>query len=196
MEAEKKQLFKSVSDWVAAQSKAHIKRNMLDDAILTELELCLYFAIGIPSVEIFNFLLDVKRKRPRASEKLDINAKIVDILARYPLLGGMTASSAIYLRDAVCSVMHDDLQATLDEVARLSNTKIPAEHTECYLMFSQHVCAAAEYADGWVFFKVRFAQFLLDNKRIDEARTAVEELEQLLPDDPEIKELRDILNAI
>jgi uncharacterized protein HemY len=67
---------------------------------------------------------------------------------------------------------------------------VPQEHEECYLRFAQYVCAAAEYAEGWVFFKIRLAQLLLDSKRASEANAIIEELEQMLPNDPEVVQLR------
>jgi len=47
-----------------------------------------------------------------------------------------------------------------------------------------------EYADGWIFFKKELAKFLLISGSTDKANVQIKELEELLPDDKEIIDLR------
>ena len=192
---EKTQLFGSLAKAIATKTEEMQGRYPQDDHIETELEIFLNRALGVSDEEMFKFLIDVKMKRPLSSEKLDIDVKISEVMEKSVLLGGMTADTAVFISDAVCAVMRDDLQAALDEVVRLSDCEIPSEHIECYLMFAQYVCAEAEYAEGWLYFKKSLAQFLLDNARVDEARFEIEELEEMLPSDGEVAGLREILDS-
>ena len=123
------------------------------------------------------------------TEKIELNTQIYNIIEKYPLLTGMTAESSIFLIDAVSDVMKGNLQAALDKIFRLSDSNIPSEHIESYMMFSQYVCAAAEYDKGWIFFKKLWAQFLLKSNRLDEARIEIDELTEMLPNDKEIQSM-------
>lgn len=105
---------------------------------------------------------------------------------KHPLLTGMTAEAAVFLHVAVSAVMRNDVQTALDEVIRLSENEVPAEHAESYIMFAQYLCASVEYTEGWLFFKKLWVQFLLDGKKYDEARTALDELNQMIPEDADV----------
>jgi len=192
---EKKQLFESVANWISVQKKAIPKKQKIDDSILIELEIFLNRALNKSDDDMFNFLVDIRNKHPKLSEKLSIDEQIYEIMKNYSLLTGMTVETAIFLGNAVNAVLRKDSQTTLDEVVRLSDKKIPMEHIECYLLFSQYVCAASAYIEGWIFFKKLFAQFLLDTTRVEEACAAVNELAEILPDDAEVVALKISLDA-
>jgi glycosyltransferase involved in cell wall biosynthesis len=69
----------------------------------------------------------------------------------------------------------------------LSRKEIADEQIGSYCELGEFLCAACENADGWLFFKKLFAQFLLDNGRTDEAREKIDELAELLPEDEDVK---------
>jgi hypothetical protein len=76
----------------------------------------------------------------------------------------------------------------------LLRKEVPDEQVERFCDVGQLVCAAAENADGWVFFKKLRAQFWIGNGRTDKARAEVDELAELLPADREIAGFQAQLN--
>lgn len=75
----------------------------------------------------------------------------------------------------------------------LALEEVPDEQAEDFCNIGEFVCAAADYAEGWIVFKKLFIDLLLDKGRLDEARDRIGELEELLPEDSEISELRERL---
>jgi len=131
-------------------------------------------------------LLELIDKRAESNE-ISLDHLIVQRLSREPLLACVTAASAVFLREVISAVLNDNKQAALDEIFRLSEDEIPEEHAESYLLLAQNLCAACEYADGWVMFKKNYILYLLDKERVDEALVVISDLEEVLPDDDELK---------
>jgi len=196
MSNEKKQLFEAVANWLVTQKKVLSSKHKKDNDILTELEISLFCALNKPDAEMLKFMIDVRKRQPKASERFGIDMKLYEIVAKYPLLTGMPLQSIIYLSDTMFAVMRGDLQAALDKIMQLSGNKIPLECTEGYLIFAQRVCASLEYAKGRIFFKKLWAKFLLDNRRINEASAAVNELVEMLPTDIEVAKLKTRFDSI
>ena len=111
--------------------------------------------------------------------------------AQSPLLTGLNEADAEYLRGVVDAVLQNDLQAALDEVLRLLENEIPDEHMESYVMLAYEICAAAKYEEGRLFFKKHRAQLFISGNRIDEAKAEIDELDELLPGDEDIRILRE-----
>lgn len=76
----------------------------------------------------------------------------------------------------------------------LALNEVPDEQVEGFCDVGEFVCAAAEYADGWIFFQKLRVSFLIDQGRTDAARVKLDELEKLLPNDKEVLEFRKKLN--
>ena len=72
----------------------------------------------------------------------------------------------------------------------LAREEVPDGQVEQYCNVGEFTCAAAENADGWVFFRKLRAQFWIENGRAGEARAELDELAQLLPGDEEVASLR------
>ena len=192
----KAELFDVILKWIEALKKGPDKKQFSDNPVSAELEIFLKNALSKPDIEIFNFLLNLKKNCPKVCQKLDIDEEITKIIEKYPLLTGMTADIALFFSDAVCAVISNDLQTVLDEVIRLSETDVPAEYFESYLIFAQYVCAAVEYAEGWLFFKKLFADFLIKENRQKEAKIVIDELEEIDPSDEEVIGLKEELESI
>lgn len=62
----------------------------------------------------------------------------------------------------------------------LSLEEVPDAQMEDFCKTGTFVCAAAEYAAGWISFKKLFVSFLIDQKRLDEARGILSELQTIL----------------
>jgi hypothetical protein len=125
----------------------------------------------------------------------DLNQCISSLLNQFPLLNDLSPASVSFLKPIINAVFRDDIQSALDEVLHMGDNEIPDEHAESYLTLAQHICAAAEYADGWLLFKKEFARFLLDSGLRERAANEIKELEDLLPDDEEVKALRKKLDV-
>ena len=122
-----------------------------------------------------------------------LGSDIGRLMNRSPLLDGMPEGAVVFLRFAVAAVLRGDLRTALDEVFRLAEGDIPGEFAEDYLVFAQNVSAALEYADGWVFFKKQLAAWLVEQKRFDEARILVMELNEILTDDDDLRDIEKLL---
>jgi glycosyltransferase involved in cell wall biosynthesis len=89
-----------------------------------------------------------------------------------------------------------ELQRLRQEVFRaiagwlLSLKEVPDEQTEAFCETGEYVSAAAGYADGWVLFKKLRVMSLLDQGNTAQARERLDELEELLPGDPDIAAFR------
>jgi len=109
-----------------------------------------------------------------------------------PLLKNLQPQSSAYLGSVIAKTLRNDLQAALDEIFRLAEDDIPDEHVESYLLLAQNLCVSVEYADGWVMFRKEMVRYLIDQGREGEAKAILIELEGLLPDDEELKALREL----
>jgi glycosyltransferase involved in cell wall biosynthesis len=107
-------------------------------------------------------------------------------LSKLPLLAGLSIPAAIYMRDIIDAIFHEDMQAALDGIFRLSNDEIPDEHAESYLLLAQNVCAICEHVDGWIMFQKELVGFLLETGRAVDASLRLKDLSDLLPDDEEV----------
>ena len=124
---------------------------------------------------------------------LSLNQTMSSVLSQFPLLSGVSPNSVTFLLSIITQVMREDIQSAIDEVYNLVDGDIPDEHAESYLTLAMHVCASAEYVDGWIFFKKEYARFLLNSGSTDKANEQIKELEELLADDEEIMDLRKML---
>jgi FkbM family methyltransferase len=112
-------------------------------------------------------------------------------LSKSPLLSDISAPAAEYMRDAVDAVLRDDLQTALDEIFKLSENEIPDEHAESYLLLALNLCAAREYADGWVMFQKEYVRFLLESGRATDASVRLKELQEIIPEDGDVITLQE-----
>lgn len=71
----------------------------------------------------------------------------------------------------------------------LSLNEVPDEQVESYCAIGELACAAAEYPEGWVSFNKLSIRIYMEQGEIGKAKTKLEELKELLPNDKEICEL-------
>ncbi len=72
----------------------------------------------------------------------------------------------------------------------LSRDEVPDELVEGYCNAGERMSAAAENADGWLFFKKLRVRFFLSQNRKDEAKDSLSELAELIPNDPEVMDFQ------
>jgi glycosyltransferase involved in cell wall biosynthesis len=111
-----------------------------------------------------------------------------------PLLKVLQPQSAAFLSSAIAKILQNDLQAALDEVFKLAEDDIPDKYAENYLSLALNLCALVDYVDGWIMFSKEKVRYLIAQGRNDEAKSDLAELEELLPDDEELKELHKLIN--
>ena len=134
---------------------------------------------------------DVVVENKKLEQKnLDLEKCINSVLDEFPLLSSITTDNIPFFKTIIIEIMRDDLKSALDEIYRLAEQEIPDEHAENYLNLAQHTCAAADYADGWIFFKKELVRFFINTGKYKEADEHIKELEDLLADDKEIEEFR------
>ena len=119
-----------------------------------------------------------------------LDEEILRELSNIPLLTGIIAPAAVFMRNVIAAVLRDDMQAAMDEVFRLAEDEIPDDHAESYLLLARNLCASCEYIDGWILFNKNYIRFLLDKGRTDEAMDVICDLEEVLPEDNEITAFR------
>ena len=116
-------------------------------------------------------------------------SNINTLLYQFPFLNGIPLESIIFLIIPIKAVLQNNLQTAFDEIMHLADKDIPNEYAESYLILAQRVCATLEYAEGWVMFQKELVRFYLDTNNVEKAKEQIKELEELLPDDVEVKEL-------
>jgi len=119
--------------------------------------------------------------------------QVTQEFSNIPLLADVTALSSVYLRDVIASVIDGNLQEALNQIFLLSESEIPDKHAQSYLFLARNLCAACEYADGWVMFQKEIVRFLAGDGRTDDAAMLLKELEELLPEDNDLAELRSMI---
>lgn len=72
----------------------------------------------------------------------------------------------------------------------LSLSEVPDEQAEDYCNIGELACAVAEYAEGWVFFNKLRIRIYMEQGQIEKAKMKLDELEELLPDDEDVRVLR------
>jgi hypothetical protein len=180
-----RQILSQLQAWYATRAPGESEP---DDQVLTKLEIAATRASGKPDGDVFLLLASIRENRPLSAAALDVDAQMMRLLQKTPLLSGLAPEAAAFLRDAVACVLRDDLQAAFDEIFRIaeSDSDMPAECAEGYLVLAQSVCAAAEYTEGFIFFKKQWIAMLVEQGRLDEAHGAVAEYREILPDDVDI----------
>ncbi|WP_019851151.1 glycosyltransferase [Desulfitobacterium sp. PCE1] len=94
--------------------------------------------------------------------------------------------------------MRKQRQELFSDVANwlLALNEVPDEQVESFVDVGEFVCAAAQYADGWIVFKKLRMCFFIGQERWDDMVIDLTELEELLPNDEEILEFRKKLNSL
>ncbi|MEA4896803.1 MAG: glycosyltransferase family 2 protein [Eubacteriales bacterium] len=72
----------------------------------------------------------------------------------------------------------------------LSLQEVPDGQVESFCDMGEFACAAAEHADGWVFFNKLRIRLLIDQGRAEEGRAKLGELEEVLPGDVDLAAFR------
>jgi len=65
-----------------------------------------------------------------------------------------------------------------------------------YCFMGEFCCAAADFAEGWISFKKLHIRYLICGKNYVEAKKEFDEIETLIPDDPDIRSIRIALSEI
>jgi len=135
-------------------------------------------------------LLDKKNEKNDSS----MDAELIQKISEEPLLFGVSLTSTVFLRNVITAVFQKNMEAALDEIFSLANEEIPDEFAESYLNAAVNICASCEYADGWVMFSKELIRLYANTGRAVEAKALLEGLEELLTNDEELVELRELVN--
>jgi glycosyltransferase involved in cell wall biosynthesis len=76
----------------------------------------------------------------------------------------------------------------------LSRSEVSDGQIEKYCVLGEFLCAAIENADGWIFFNKLRIEYLVQEGRFDEAKSKIDELLELLPEDEELLNFRERIN--
>lgn len=76
----------------------------------------------------------------------------------------------------------------------LALDEIPDKQAESFCNVGEFVCAASEYAGGWIFFQKFRIDYLINQRHTNKAKVKLIELEKLLPNDKDILAFREKLN--
>lgn len=167
------------------------KRHDNDNIILTEMEIAAYRALNKANDELFALLTDIKKKRPNASEKLNIEMQIGELLSQYPLFKNVSAGLAYAFARTVRRALKKDFVRALEGFISVSRDfEVADEDAEAYILLGINLSAAAENTYAYIYFKKVWISYLLDCSRIEEASKELDEFEQILPDDEDFIELR------
>lgn len=176
---------------ILGRLKIWFKRHEQDDPLLREVEIVCYHALGKPDDEVFRLYVDIRKKWPKSSQRLDIDARIEELLSRSPLLHNVGARLACVFPDVVAGVLKKDTGRALEDfLAASQNAEIADEDADAYYMLGQNLAAAAEQADVYIYFKKVWVSHLINGARNDEAAQELDELQQLLPGDEDFVALR------
>lgn len=119
------------------------KNRNVDDPSLTEMEIIAYLAVNKPDDQLLLLFLDIKKKRPLSSKKLNIDSQIANLLTKYPLLQNISGDLVAIFSNTVCWIMKGDLNRAFDEfISTSQNTEIP--DVEAYILFGQNLSAAVK----------------------------------------------------
>ncbi|MDD1505003.1 glycosyltransferase family 2 protein [Lysinibacillus sp. CNPSo 3705] len=118
------------------------KTRNVDDPSLTEMEIIAYLAVK-PDDQLLLLFLDIKKKRPLSSKKLNIDSQIANLLTKYPLLQNISDDLVAIFSNTVCWIMKGDLNRAFDEfISTSQNTEIP--DAEAYILLGQNLSAAVK----------------------------------------------------
>ena len=195
-EEDRRWLFGTVVKWMLDQEKARSGEGFSHTVdVLAAMRACPSDIPGWPGSGKLNIWIALRKKYVEESIPTHpVDTRIRSLFDTSPLLKSIPAEHAGFLRSAVVPVMGEDYPAAMDALFALAEDgDIPDEYAESYILLGQNVCAAAEYADGWVFFGKLWIHYLYENTRFDEARAELNKLIQLLPDDEDFIALRKML---
>lgn len=77
----------------------------------------------------------------------------------------------------------------------LSLSEVPDEQIEDYCNIGELACAAAEYPEGWVSFNKLRIRIYIEQGQIEKAKTKLDEIAKLLPDDADVRVLYTEING-
>lgn len=192
----RRKLFDSVAKWMLLQDKTRSEEGLAFAVdVLAVMRICPFEIPGWSYNEKINLLLALRKKMSgKCVTSCAVDMRIKSLLATSPLLKSLPVEHVEFLKSVVVSVLSDDFQSAIDALFVLAGGgEIPDEYAESYITLGQNVCAAAEYADGWIFFRKLWIDFLYERLRLDEARAELNELLELLPDDEDLQALRERL---
>ena len=179
-------ILKRLQTW----SKKHNKDNLH----LTETEIAAYRALNKPDNGMYDLFIDIKMNRPQTAGELDIDAHIIKLLAKYPLLQNVSIGLAMQFTRIVALIIGDDLPLALDEFLRVSeNAEIAEGDAESYFLLAQNLSAAADNMEIFIYFKKIWISYLLSCSRIEDAKAELDEFEQILPGDEDLAEFRQFI---
>jgi len=138
----------------------------------------------------FLLLVSVRLRRKDAGEQKVLDDSIVKLITKYPLLEGMSASAAVFMCDAVLNIIDEDLSAALANILGMLVSEVPDDCVEELLMLAQNLAAVTDSSDAFVYLKKIWISHLLDNGRLGEATTEINEFLELLPNDEDFIALK------
>jgi N-acetylglucosamine kinase-like BadF-type ATPase len=158
-----------------------------------------FYAIGIKEVEmevaelkrknlhdadLLRGLTVINKNRGAIAQALNIPVQIYEILAKYPILTGVSLQLATTFLPAICAVLRQDYEKALLRFLGASQyTQIPNTEIEPYIQLAINIAAAAEDEEQYVHFSKARISYLLESNRNNEAKQELNEFLAILPND-------------
>jgi len=115
---------------------------------------------------------------------------IASLLLKEPLLAGIKPEAAVFMSEAVAAVLRNDLIAAYNALSALMEDEIPDQFAEDFLLLVLRLAAKLEYTDDFIYFKKLQISMLIDAGRNEKAKHELSDWDEILPDDPDFKELK------
>lgn len=187
-------VFSTLCQWMALQEETRITEVGL--AAFSETLACtgeVPPALAAWGADIRFFVWRYVRDRRLANGRVPAEAErqLRALLDSQPLTRPLALLDAIYMQGAVMALLRENLPDAADALFVMAEGgEIEDAHSAGYLQLGINVCAAMEYAEGWLLFRKLWTQYLMEQSRTEEARQELGELEELLPGDAELQALR------
>lgn len=156
-------------------------------------EIALYKELNLSDTQLLGLLKDIKQKQAHFAQKLKIDLEIAEILKKYPPISCLNSDMAAAFCSTICLLLDGKAEDALNEFLSTGDVEIDDKDADGYFLFAQNLTALADNADAYLYFKKAWASYLIDCKRNSEAKTEIDDLMQLIPNDTELQALSKLL---
>lgn len=131
-------------------------------------------------------LANIKASKLSYENQLLLDEKFEAILAKYPLISCLNADMATAFCSTICTIIKGDAVSALNTFLSTEDIEIDDKDADGYFLFAQNLTALADNADAYLYFKKAWISYLIESKRLDDAKPEIEDLLLLIPDDNEL----------